>query len=164
APAGPALAQRPPPAERADTIRVNYKNAPIARVVTDLARATGVALVYDESVTALGNVTIEGPPQVSRGEALALIDSLLLLRGFAAIPGPGGAGGIMAITGCPSPGTPGAVLPSSDASVPPLVRLENATASDLVPVLTPYLGANATGTAFEPTNSLILSGPASLLR
>ena len=42
-----------------------------------------------DALTALGNVTIEGPPQVSREEALAMIDSLLLLRGFAALPGPG---------------------------------------------------------------------------
>ena len=133
-------------------------------MITDLAKATGETIVFDETLTALGSVTIEGPPQASRGEALALIDSLLLLRGFAAIPSPGGARKIIAISGSPSPWTPDGKLPDSDAPVTTLLRLENANAADLVPVLTPYLGANATASAFAPTNSLILSGPASLLR
>ena len=93
-----------------------------------------------------------------------MIDSLLLLRGFAAVPGPGGARKIIAINGSPSPWTPDAQLPDSDAPVTTLLRLENANATDLVPVITPYLGTNSTAAAFEPTNSLILSGPASLLR
>ena len=101
---------------------------------------------------------------MSREEALALIDSLLLLRGFAAVPGPGGVRKIIAISGSPSPWKPDAKLPDSDAPVTTLLRLENANATDLVPILTPYLGANATATAFAPTNSLILSGPSSLLR
>src|SRR4030095_4142031 len=148
---------------RGDTIRIAYKNAPMASVVSDLARATGVSLVYDEKCGEPGSVTSEGPPQVSREEALALIDSLLLLRGFAAVPGPGGVRKIIAISGSPSPWKPVAKLPDSDAPVTTLLRLENASATDLVPILTPYLGANATPPAFAPTNSLILSGPASLL-
>ena len=55
-------------------------------------------------------------------------------------------------------------LPDSDAPVTTLLRLENANATDLVPVLTPYLGTQSTAAAFAPTNSLILSGPSSLLR
>jgi general secretion pathway protein D len=162
--AGVAFAQGAAAPGRGDGIRVNYKNAPIATVVSDLARATGVSLIYGDAVTALGNVTIEGPPQVSRAEALAMIDSLLLLRGFAAVPGPGGVRKIIAINGSPSAWTPSGRIPASDAPVTTLLRLENANAADFVQVLTPYLGANATATAFDPTNSLILSGPASLLR
>jgi general secretion pathway protein D len=161
---GPASAQRPDRPAPEPGIRISYKNAPVASVVTDLARATGVSLIYDEKVSELGTVTIEGPPQVNRAEALAMIDSLLLLRGFAALPGPGGVRKIIAISGAPSPWTANAKLPDSDAPVTTLLRLENANATDLVPVLTPYLGANATASAFEPTNSLILSGAASLLR
>ena len=162
--AGAASAQAAAVPGRVDEIRIGYKNAPMASVVSDLARATGVSLIYDEKIRELGNVTIEGPPRVSREEALALIDSLLLLRGFAAVPGPGGARKVIAISGSPSPWKPDAQLPNSDTPVTTLLRLENANAADLVPVLTPYLGANSTAAAFEPTNSLILSGPASLLR
>ena len=147
-----------------DSIRVAYRNAPITQVVTDLARATGESLVFDDAAAALGSVTIEGPPQVTRGEALALIDSLLLLRGFAAVPGPGGVRKIVAISGAPSPWSASGKLPDSDAPITTMLRLENASATELVPILTPYLGANAFGAAYEPTNSLILSGPASLLR
>src|SRR5258706_4121700 len=55
---------------RAGEIRIGYKNASIASVLTDLAKATGESIVFDDQVTALGNVTIEGPPQASRAEAL----------------------------------------------------------------------------------------------
>jgi general secretion pathway protein D len=154
----------PRAAQRPDMVRVAYRNAPFTQVVTDLARATGESLVFDENLAALGTVTIEGPPQVTRAEALALIDSMLLLRGFAAVHGPGGARKIVAISGSPSPWRPDAKLPDSDAPVTTLLPIRHANAGDLIPVLTPYLGANAVAAAFEPTNSLILSGPASLLR
>jgi hypothetical protein len=68
---------------RGEEIKISYRDAAISQVITDLARATGEALVFDDSVTGLGTVTIEGPPQATRGEALALIDSILLLRGYA---------------------------------------------------------------------------------
>jgi type II secretory pathway component GspD/PulD (secretin) len=149
---------------RAGEIRIGYKNAPIAGVLTDLAKATGESIVFDDQVAALGNVTIEGPPQASRAEALALIDSLLLLRGFAAVPAPGGARKVVAINGAPSQWRPSGKIPDSDVPVTTLLRLETADAADMIPVITPYLGANATAAAFPPTNSLILSGPSSLLR
>src|SRR5262245_4885932 len=161
--AGAAVAQTAPLRGGEGAVRIAYKNAPMANVVSDLARATGVTLIYDEKIRELGNVTIEGPPQVSREEALAMIDSLLLLRGYAALPGPGGARKLTPISGAPSPWKPDAKLPASDAPVTTLLRLTNANAADLLPVITPYLGANAAGSAFGPTNSLILSGPASLL-
>jgi general secretion pathway protein D len=147
-----------------DSIRIGYHNAPIATVVAEIARATGETIVFDESVSALGTVTIEGPPQASRAEALALIDSLLLLRGFAAVPAPGGARKIAPINGSISQWTRNGRMPDTDAPITTLLRLESARASDLLPVLTPYLGANATAAAYQPTNSLILSGPSSLLR
>src|SRR5262245_26043773 len=147
-----------------DTVRVGYQNAPIASVITDLARATGVPIVFDESLKALGTVTIEGPPEASRAEALALIDSLLLLRGFAAIPAPGGGRKIVPIAGAASPWRPSGGIPDTDAPITTLIRLENTDATSIVSLIAPYLGANATVTAFRPTNSLILSGSASLLR
>jgi general secretion pathway protein D len=149
---------------RAGEIRIGYKNTPIATVITDLAKATGESIVFDDQVAGLGNVTIEGPPQATRAEALALIDSLLLLRGFAAVPSPGGARKVLPINGAPSQWRPSGNIPDSDVPVTTLLRLETADAADLVPVITPYLGANATAAAFPPTNSLILSGPSSLLR
>jgi len=149
---------------RDDTISVSYRNVPIAQVVADLARATGEAIVFDDAVSALGALTIEGPPRVSRAEALALIDSVLLLRGFAAIPAPGGGRKVVPLSGAPSPWAPDGKLADSDAPVTTLLRLSTTKAADLLPVLTPYLGQVATATVFEPTNSLILSGPASLLR
>ena len=147
-----------------DNVRVAYRNAPITTVVSDLARATGESVVFDEAAAALGTVTIEGPPQVTRGEALALIDSLLLLRGFAAVGGPGGARKIVALTTMPGPWSPAGKIPDSDAPITTMLRLENVFAGDLVPIITPYLGSVALAAAYEATNSLIMSGPASLLR
>ncbi len=155
---------RPRAPADADTIPVAYRNAPMQKVVTDLARATGQSLIFDEALSGLGVITIEGPPRVSRGEALALLDSVLLLRGFAAVPAPGGGRKIVPISGDTGPWVAAAALPDSDAPVTTLLRLKTAKATDLVSVVSPYLGSAATAAAFEPTNSLILSGPASRLR
>jgi len=150
------------PASANAGVSVQYRGVPLARFVSDLARATGETLVFDETLGGL--VTIEGPPRVSRAEALALLDSVLLLRGYAAVPAPGGSRTIVEIAGAAGPWSAASALPESDAPVTTLLRLSSVEAEDVVAVLTPYLGGNTLALAFPPSNSVILSGAAQRLR
>jgi len=154
---------RPPPRApaAAETVRVAYRQAPLPRVVGDLARATGETVIFDESLR--GRVTVEGPDRMTPGEARLLLDSLLLLRGFAAVPAPGGGLKVVPLSGAPSPWSPDGELADSDAPVTTLLRIRTAAAEDLVEVVRPLLGAQGTAIAYPPTNGLILSGPASRL-
>lgn len=153
---------RPRATEQEGAVTIGYRGVPLRRFVTDVARATGQRFVFDESLA--GTVTIEGPDTATREEALALLDSVLLMRGFAALPSPGGARVIVPIAGAAAPFVGGAALPDGDALTTALLRLEEAGVEALVTALAPYLGSNVTASAFAPTNSVILSGPSSRLR
>jgi type II secretory pathway component GspD/PulD (secretin) len=145
------------------TLSLANRRAPVQRVITEVARATGETLVFDDAVSGLGVITIEGPGRFTHDEARALVDEILLLKGFARVPGPAGVEKIVPIKGAPSPWAPGGELEDSAAPATTLVRLETVVASEILTLLTPYLGTNSTAVAFEPTNSLILAGPASRL-
>ena len=154
--------RRPAAGRTEASIPIQYRRAPVERVVSDLARATGERLVMDDAVRG-GSLTIEGPDRIRPDEARALLDSILLLRGLAAVPSPGGARVIVALPDARGRFIGEGPLPESGESVTALLRLREVAADDLVSVLGPYLGENTLAQAFPPSNSLILSGPASRL-
>ena len=146
----------------AASIPLRYRGVPLARFVNDIAKATGETLVYDDSLA--GSITVEGPDRVSRTEALALLDSALLLRGYAAVPSPGGVRTIVPLAGASGPWTEASELLESDAPVTTLLRLESVDADEVVTVLGPYLGSNTLALAYAPSNSVILAGASQRLR
>lgn len=156
----PARPQPRQPAA-ARTVRVAYRQAPLPRVVADLARATGETLVFDDTLR--GRVTVEGPGRMTRGEARTLLDSVLLLRGFAAVPAPGGGLKVVPLAGAPGPWVAEGKLADTDAPLTTLLHLRSAAAEDVVEVVRPLLGAQSLAIAYPPTNGLILAGPSSRL-
>ncbi|MEM7408705.1 MAG: secretin N-terminal domain-containing protein [Myxococcota bacterium] len=158
----PAMPRLPAARQPGDRVSVAFKRAPLRQVVTQLAEATGETLIFDETLS--GVLTVEGPSTVSRDEALAMLDSALLIRGFAAVPAPGGGRKIVSIQGAPGPWVTDDALPDSDTVATTLVRLETMRVEHVAPVIQPLVGAQARATSYPPTNSLILSGPASRLR
>ena len=145
-----------------ERVSVDFDRTPMRRVVSELATATGETLIFDDRVS--GVLTVEGPEEVSRGEALALLDSALLLRGFVAVPAPGGGRKIVQILGAQGPLVDPDEVPDSDAPITTLVRLKTMNAEDLAPVFTFFLPNPGDVRHFEPTNSLILSGAATRVR
>jgi len=145
------------------TLSLANRRVPVKRILTEVARADGATLVFDEAIAGLGVVTIEGPGRFTHDEAWAIVDAILLLKGYARIPTAAGAQKVVEIAGASSPWTPDSELERSDALVTTLVRLETVVAAEIVTLLTPYLGSYATAVAFEPTNSVILAGPSSRL-
>lgn len=155
----PAGAGREPAAA---SIPLHYRGVPLARFVDDIAKATGETLVYDDSLS--GSITVEGPDRVSRAEALALLDSALLLRGYAAVPSPGGVRTIVPVAGASGPWTGDSELAESDAPATTLLRLDSVEADEVATVLRPYLGSSTLALAYAPSNSLILAGSSQRLR
>jgi general secretion pathway protein D len=137
-------------------IALAYRAAPVAVVVRDLARAAGETVVHDAELP--GRISVVGSERLSSAEALTLMDTILLSRGLAAVPLPGGGRKIVAIAGAPVPWRPALPEDPGDAQVATLVRLASVEAEALLGVLNPLLGSQTLGVAVPSSNALILAG------
>ena len=149
---------------RADGIPMKYSSANLPEVVEKVARATGERFIYDEQLQGL--VTLTSPHLVSPEEALELLHTVLLMKGFAAVPTPTGARKILPL----GEGVAGApwnlAVPAgtSDVLTATLVRLRDAPAENVVATLQPWVGGSALAIAHPPSNALILAGSEARLK
>jgi general secretion pathway protein D len=139
-------------------LRLDFREADLEEVVRAVAWGTGETYAFDEGIR--GVVSILAPEPVSRAEALALLDTALLFKGYAAVPMPGGGHKVVPIAEAPASWQETLREGSGGQAVTTLLRLEGADAETLLTALRPLLGAHVLGFAHEPTNSLILAGPA----
>ena len=65
---------------------LDVKDFPLREVVLRVARHTGQAMLHDETLQ--GNVTIMAKQPFSAAEALRLLDTVLLMKGYVALPSP----------------------------------------------------------------------------
>jgi general secretion pathway protein D len=143
---------------QAEPLRLDFREADLEEVVRAVAWGTGETYAFDDGIR--GVVTILAPEPVSQAEALALLDAALLFKGYAALPMPGGGHKIVPIAQAPAPWQETLREGSGGEAVTTLLHLEEADAATLLTALQPLLGAHLLGFAHEPTNSLILAGPA----
>ena len=145
-------------------IAMQFANTEIAEIVEKVARATGENFLFDDSLR--GKLTLSSPERVSREEALELLHAAPLLRGFVALPTPGGARKILPLGSAvgAAPWNPDAPNARSEAQTTTLVHLRSATAERVATALQPWLGATALAIAHPPTNALILAGSEARLR
>ncbi len=68
-------------------ITVNLQDVELPNVVKFISDVTGKNFIYDESLR--GKVTIIAPSKISSDEAFSLFTSVLNLKGFTIVPGPG---------------------------------------------------------------------------
>jgi len=91
----------PDPRPRNGRVALGQLDEPLEQVVRRVADATGETYAFDEPLTT--SVTIIAPDPMSNSEAVALLDSVLLLKGFAAVPMPGRGKKILPIANAPAP-------------------------------------------------------------
>jgi len=158
-PAGSAIAARRIPTG----LELNYRNESIRKVVEDVARATGESFLFDDSLQ--GRITIMVPQRVSAPEALELLNTALLLRGYAAVPAVGGVRKIVKI----EQGIAAAPLElrrlrdGREGLVATVVPLAAVSAEQMVADLQHLTSPADAVVAYAPTNSLIVAGSESRL-
>jgi general secretion pathway protein D len=145
-------------------IPMKFISANLSEIVEKVGRATGQRFIYDDALQGL--VTLTSAQPVTPEEALELLHTVLLMKGYVAVPTPTGARKILplgeGIAEAPwNPSAPGA---QSEAPTVTLVHLRGASAEQLVSALQPWVGATALMIAFTPSNSLILAGSEARLR
>ena len=149
---------------RADGIPMKFTSANLAEIVEKVARATGQRFIYDDSLQGL--VTLTSPNLVSPDEALELLHTVLLMKGFAAVPTPSGERKILPLGEgvAAAPWNLAAPGGKSDVLTATLVRLRDASAESVSAALQPWVGATALAIAHTPSNALILAGSEARLK
>jgi general secretion pathway protein D len=145
-------------------IPMKFTSANLAEVVEKVGRATGQRFIYDDALQGL--VTLTSAQPVSSEEALELLHTVLLMKGFAAVPTPSGARKILPLGegAAGAPWTTAAPGGQSDAVTATLVHLRAADAEQLVSMLQPWVGASALAIPHPPSNAVILAGSEARLR
>jgi general secretion pathway protein D len=147
-----------PEGARATGLTLSFVDTELAEVVRDVSKATGESFMFDESLQ--GRVTISVVNRVTPAEAIQILHTALLSKGFAAVPSPGGVWRILPAQDAAG-ASPFLKTPPDEQRVAPvttLVQLHSAAARDLVASLERFAGGEILAAAYVPTNSVILSG------
>jgi general secretion pathway protein D len=146
------------------TTTLNAKDVEIATLVKSFSKIAKRNYIVDSNVK--GKVTIHLAEGVSTGEALRILDSVLLLKGFTAVPiGPNTYKVIQAKdakkTTIPTMDINGDssgvhIDTTSDALVTQLIRLKNVQATDLQGTIQQFVSPDGLLTTFQGTNSIIV--------
>lgn len=137
---------------------INVKNADIAAIIRIFSRKTKRNYILDEKVR--GKVSIYLPGKVSAEESLRILDSVLALKGFTAVPIGENLWKIVpsreARQSTIPTRTDGRIPNPSSSVVTRLVSLKYVNAQDVQQIISPLISADGLVNAYTGTNSLIL--------
>ena len=154
----PAIPENPP--APAKDIKLNFQNASLGDVLSYLSEAAGFIIVQDAPPT--GTVTVVSKQAMSADEAVDLLNSVLIEKGFAAIRN----GRILKIVNRADAqrkdlpvkaGSDPNLIPRKDEMVTQILPVRYLEASKLVENLRPLLAADATVSANDSSNSILLA-------
>jgi general secretion pathway protein D len=142
----------------APEIRFRYSRAPLAKVVDDVARLTGGRFVFDPDLK--GRFTAIVTRKVTRSEALALLEAMLVMQGFAMMRGPEEEWQVLPIS-VASSGAPwkGPVLDADRSGlITTMIDLAKADAADIARRISHLVSRQDSVVVYPQSNSLILTG------
>jgi len=156
----PTSDAKPAPSLTKGEIRLNFQNAAFSDVLNYLSEAAGFIIIQDAPVTGTVNVVSKQP--VSIDEAVDLLNSTLAEKGYAAIRN----GRILKIVNRKDAqrldipvmsGSDPSQIPRKDEIVTQILPVRYVEAAKLVENLRPLLSADATLSANEASNAIILA-------
>lgn len=145
-----------------DQVQLDFNDVELSVVIDTIARLTGKNFIYDDRVR--GRVTIVSPTKISVDEAYAVFESVLQVKGFTTVAGPGGAikviplreakeSNVETVRGESAP-------PASDRFITRLIPLRYIDAEAIAETLKPLVSKDASLVAYAPTNTVILTDAA----
>ena len=165
----PAIAQN---SASGGTVRVNFPNSPVAAVLPYYENLTGKRIIQDANLTGV-NLTVASAEAMTRSEAIAFIDSIFLLNGYAFIPVDAETLKLVNVTGGKNPRSQGlpvvskaANLPEGDAVVNYIMTLENISPEDAVRTFSQVVTLNSYGaiTPLENAAGVIITENTAVIR
>lgn len=140
-------------------LRLDFNNVDITVVIDTISKYTGKNFIYDEKVR--GSVTIVSPTPISVDQAYAVLESMLQVKGFATVEGPGGVIKVIPATDAKQSSIDTSMskggAATRDRFVTRLIPLHYVEAGQLVATLSPLVSRDASLMAYEPTNTVIIT-------
>ena len=159
---GAGSAQQPPGAG----VSLDFNDTELAVVIDAIAKMTGKNFIYDDRVR--GRVTIVSPTRISVEAAYAVFESVLQVKGFTTVEGPGGAIKVIPIREAKESNVETlqgrGPTPDSDRYITRLIPLRFIDADAITNTLKPLVSKDASMVAYPPTNTVILTDAATNIR
>ncbi len=165
-PPRPGAARAKAPSNDQELVQLDFDDVELSVVIDTIARLTGRNFIYDDRVR--GRVTIVSPTQVTVDQAYAVFESVLQVKGFTTVRGPGGAIKIIPVRDAKQSSVETSTgrrpTPVSDRYVTRLIPLRYIDAEDITATLKPLVSNDASMVAYPPTNTVILTDAATNIR
>jgi general secretion pathway protein D len=164
--AGPALAQQAASENTEELVSLDFSDVELPVVVDTISRMTGYNFIYDDRVR--GRVTIVSPTQVTVDQAFAVFESVLKVKGFSLVLGPGNTYKIIPIRDVKESSIDtikdGRPSRNRDRFVTRLVPLRYIDAAAITQTIKPLISKDASLVAYAPTNTIIVTDSESNIR
>ena len=145
-------------------ISLDFDQANIRIFIKTIGQLTGINFLIDDNVR--GTVTLVCPTQIRLGEVYKILESVLQIKGYAAVP----AGKIVKIIPRAEAakgnltirvGDDPDLIPVDDSLVTQIVLLHFADAADVSGLLAPFISAGGNVTTYPKTNTVIVTDTSS---
>jgi general secretion pathway protein D len=145
-------------------ILLNFQGAEIQAVIKALAEMTGQNFILDPRVK--GQITIISARPVKIADAYEIILAALKAQGFIAAEGPAGSVKILPAAEAKQHAAVNTrpAAPRGEAIVTHVAIVQNASATQLIPLLRPLMAPTSQLAAYEPANALLITDYADNIR
>ena len=160
------MAANAQPADSEELISLDFADVELPVVVDTISRMTGYNFIYDDRVR--GRVTIVSPTEVTIDQAFAVFESVLKVKGFSLVLGPGNAYKILPIRDIKESSVDtikdNRPSPNRDRFVTRLVPLQFIDAEAITQTIKPLISKDASLVAYDATNTIIVTDSESNIR
>ena len=165
-----ALAAQPTQAQGIDEdeelVSLDFSDVELPVVIDTISRMTGYNFIYDDRVR--GRVTIVSPTEVTIDQAFAVFESVLKVKGFSLVLGPGNTYKIIPIRDVKESSIDtikdGRPSRNRDRFVTRLVPLRFIDAAAITQTIKPLISKDASLVAYAATNTIIVTDSESNIR
>jgi len=150
-----------------ELISVNFEQVDIRSVIKTIGDITGINFVVDDNVS--GTVTMMSPTKIRLGELYEVLESILEVRGYAAVPSENL---VKIVTRADAVkrnlqvrvGSNPAEIPKSDSIITQIIPISYADAAEVSQIVQPLLADGAQMATYPRTNSIVITDTCSNIR
>ena len=161
-----AARRSPAAVPEGELIALDFNDVELNVVIDTISRMTGYNFIYDDRVR--GRVTIVSPTEVTVDQAFAVFESVLKVKGFSLVLGPGNTYKVIPIRDVKESSIDtikdDRPSPNRDRFVTRLVPLRFIDAEAITNTIKPLVSKDALIVAYQPTNTIIVTDSESNIR